>query len=85
MPEENAELINRDGTEVRIKLRDEAMHRRDLFARPAGQAGRGQPGEVDLSRYDLVGLAMQEPQYTNHTIRVLMIKIAAAELPCLRS
>src|SRR5213078_1200529 len=28
-------------------------------------------------------LAMQEPQYTNHTIRVLMIKIAEAKLPCL--
>src|ERR1700744_962314 len=26
---------------------------------------------------------MQEPQYTNHTIRVLMIKIAVAGLPCL--
>src|SRR5260370_16689243 len=26
---------------------------------------------------------MQEPQYTNHTIRVLMIKIAEAKLPCL--
>src|SRR6202043_1967702 len=26
---------------------------------------------------------MQEPQYANHTIRVLMIKIAEANLPCL--
>jgi hypothetical protein len=26
---------------------------------------------------------MQEPQYTNHTIRILMIKIAEANLPCL--
>src|SRR5437763_8306741 len=26
---------------------------------------------------------MKEPQYTNHTIRVLMIKIAEAKLPCL--
>jgi hypothetical protein len=26
---------------------------------------------------------MQEPQYTNHTIRVLMVKIADAGLPCL--
>ncbi len=26
---------------------------------------------------------MQEPQYTNHTIRVLMIKIAVAKLPSL--
>jgi hypothetical protein len=41
------------------------------------------PEDVDLSRYDLVGLAMQEPQYTNHTVRVLMIKIAEAKLPCL--
>jgi hypothetical protein len=31
----------------------------------------------------MVGLAMQEPQYTNHTIRVLMVKIAEAKLPCL--
>src|SRR5258708_11237086 len=41
------------------------------------------PQDIDLSRYDLVALAMQEPQYTNHTIRVLMIKIAEANLPCL--
>ena len=26
---------------------------------------------------------MQEPQYANHTVRVLMVKIAAAGLPCL--
>jgi hypothetical protein len=26
---------------------------------------------------------MQEPQYTNHTIRVLLVKIAEAKLPCL--
>jgi hypothetical protein len=37
---------------------------------------------LPLSRYDLVALAMQEPQYANHTIRVLM-KIAEPNLPCL--
>lgn len=78
-----ADLINRDGTEVRIKLRDEAAHRafhsRDL----PGTLDATPPEDVDVSRYDLVGLAMQEPQYTNHTIRVLMIKIAEARLPCL--
>jgi hypothetical protein len=26
---------------------------------------------------------MQEPQYANHSVRVLMVKIAAAKLPCL--
>jgi Ketopantoate reductase PanE/ApbA len=73
-----ADLINKEGTEVRIKLRDEPKHRSIL--------SRDLPGKldaVDISRYDLVALAMQEPQYTNHTIRVLMIKIAEAKLPCL--
>jgi hypothetical protein len=78
-----AELINREGTEVRIKLRDEPSHR-SIFSRDLqGKVDATTPPDVDLSRYDLVGLAMQEPQYTNHTIRVLMVKIAEAKLPCL--
>jgi hypothetical protein len=78
-----AELINRAGTEVRIKLRDEAEHRAILSRDLPGSLDAAAPEGIDLSRYDLVGLAMQEPQYTNHTIRVLMIKIAEAKLPCL--
>ena len=78
-----AELINRDGTEVRIKLRDEAVHRAIFSRDQPGKLDAVTPQDVDVSRYDLVGLAMQEPQYTNHTIRVLMVKIAAAGLPCL--
>ena len=78
-----AELINRDGTEVRIKLRDEAVHRA-IFSRDLpGKLDATEPQSVDVKRYDLVALAMQEPQYTNHTVRVLMVKIAAAGLPCL--
>ncbi len=78
-----ADLINREGTEVRIKLRDEPSHR-SIFSRDLpGKLDAVVPQDVDVSRYDLVGLAMQEPQYTNHTIRVLMVKIAAAKLPCL--
>jgi hypothetical protein len=78
-----ADLINREGTQVRIKLRDEPSHR-SIFSRDLpGKLDAVVPQDVDVSRYDLVGLAMQEPQYTNHTIRVLMIKIAEAGLPCL--
>ncbi|WP_299105688.1 hypothetical protein [uncultured Bradyrhizobium sp.] len=78
-----ADLINREGTEVRIKLRDEKEHR-SIFSRDLpGKLDAVTPADVDVSRYDMVGLAMQEPQYTNHTVRVLMIKIAAAKLPCL--
>jgi hypothetical protein len=70
-------------TEVRIKLRDEPTHRA-IFSRDlAGKVDATSPADIDLSRYDPVALAMQELQYTNHTIRVLMIKIAEANLPCL--
>jgi hypothetical protein len=78
-----AELINRDGTEVRIKLRDEAVHRAIFSRNLPGKLDAVTPQNVDVSRYDLVCLAMQEPQYANHTVRVLMVKIAAAKLPCL--
>jgi hypothetical protein len=78
-----AALVNRNGTEVRIKLRDEAVHRA-IFSRDLpGKLDAVTPADVDVSRFDLVGLAMQEPQYANHTVRVLMVKIAAAGLPCL--
>lgn len=81
--EKTAELINREGTQVRLKLRDEATHRA-IFSRDLpGRLDATVPQDVDVSRYDLICLAMQEPQYANHTIRVLMIKIAEARLPCL--
>jgi hypothetical protein len=81
--QKTADLINREGTEVRIKLRGEESHRSILSHDLPGTLDAATPEDVRLSRYDLVGLAMQEPQYTNHTIRVLLVKIAAAKLPCL--
>ncbi|MDR4306738.1 hypothetical protein IHQ68_08915 [Chelatococcus sambhunathii] len=81
--QKTADLINSEGTEVRIKLRDEPEHR-SIFSRDLpGKLDATPPQDVDVSRYDLVILAMQEPQYANHTIRVLMVKIAEAKLPCL--
>ena len=81
--QKTADLINKEGTEVRIKLRDEKEHR-SIFSRDLpGKLDAKPPYDVDVSQYDLVGLAMQEPQYANHTIRMLMVKIAEAKLPCL--
>ncbi len=81
--QKTADLINKNGTEVRLKLRDEPAHR-SIFSRDLpGKVNAAAPQDIDVSRYDLVCLAMQEPQYANHTIRVLMIKIAEAGLPCL--
>src|SRR2546423_2539992 len=65
-----AELINRDGTEVRIKLRDEAVHRA-IFSRDLPRKLDAiTPHKVDLSPYDLVALSMHEPPYANHTVPV---------------
>jgi hypothetical protein len=81
--QKTADLINSEGTEVRIKLRDENEHR-SIFSRDLpGKLKAAPPEQIDPAEYDLVGLAMQEPQYANHTIRVLMVKIAEAKVPCL--
>ena len=45
-----AELINRDGTKVRIKLRDEAMHRAISSRDLPGTLDAVTPGDVDVSR-----------------------------------
>ena len=76
-----ADLINAEGTEVRIKLKGEDAHRA-IFSRDLpGKVGALTPEEVDPGQYDMVGLAMQEPLYG--ALRELMGKIAAAHVPCL--
>ena len=80
---ETADIINAQGTDVRIKLRGEAEHRSILSADQPGALNAVSPGEVDLSDIDMVALAMQEPQYGAPDIRALMARIAEAKIPCL--
>ncbi len=85
---QTAELINTEGTEVRIKLKDEDSHRAIRSADlPSGiKGGRldaKTPEEVNPEDYDLVGLAMQEPQYGVHALWTLMVRVAEAGVPCL--
>ncbi len=78
-----AELINQQGTQVRLKLRHEDAHRSIRSSGLPGKLDAVTPQQVDLARYDLVGLAMQEPQYAADEVRSLLKKIATAGLPCL--
>ena len=82
MPAE-ADLINESGTTVRLKLKHETEHRTLTSAEFAGDVDAVTPAAVDLSRYDMIGLAMQEPQYSAPEVKQLMQKIAASGLPCL--
>ena len=81
--QEEANLINRVGTEVRLKLRLEDTHRSIRSSELPGSLDAVTPASVDLSRYDMVGLAMQEPQYAAPEVRDVLTKIADAGLPCL--
>src|SRR6516164_7997644 len=71
-----AEAINRDGARVRLPVKG----RKDLVEihTPAlpGKLTAAGPGAIDPADFDLVGLAMQEPQYRQADVRALLDKIA---------
>ncbi len=84
-----AELVNAQGIRVRlpIKGRKDLGHNGLLEVdsrQLPGQLSASTPQQVgDLSKFDLVVLAMQEPQYRQDGIRQLMARIAQAGLPCM--
>ena len=80
---ETAKLINAEGTVVRIQLRGEDKHRSIRSEDQPRRLVAVTPEEVNPSAYDLIGLAMQEPQYGAQSIQRLMHQIAEAHVPCL--
>jgi hypothetical protein len=76
-----ADLINREGTTVRFPIRGRAslleVRSRDL----SGSINAEIPANVDLKKFDLAILAMQEPQYASESVRHLMSSIARSKLP----
>ena len=80
---ETAALINSRGTEVRIKLRDEDTHRSFHSGTLAGTVDAVTPGDARPQDYDLVCLAMQEPQYAHPVLTDLLSRIAAARIACM--
>ena len=78
-----AELINAEGTEVRIKLRGEDSHRAIKSTDLPGAVTALTPDVARPEDYDMIALAMQEPQYRAPEVAALMSRIAAAGKPCL--
>ena len=79
----SAALINSEGTEVRIKLRDEDKHRAIRSVNLPGLLNAVTPEQACPEDYDMIALAMQEPQYSAPAVRGLMTRIAASRKPCL--
>jgi len=77
-----AKLINQRGVVVHFPLRgsDEpaVVYSKSIDTQITGAT----PSEIDVDKYDLVVLGMQEPQYGNAEVRALMAKIAEAKKPC---
>lgn len=80
---QTAELIRREGTRVRVQVKGRAgWVEIDSRAAP-GKLDALAPEEVEPQHYDLVCLAMQEPQYSAAGVRELMQSVAAARVPCM--
>jgi hypothetical protein len=78
-----ADLINSEGFRVRIPVRgrDEQI---ELDSRKLrGRVSAAGPKDVDPRQYDLIGLAMQEPQYGSPGVLELMDAVAISHVPCM--
>jgi hypothetical protein len=77
------DAINTNGTRVRMPVKGrEGLVEVDSRKLPGKLSADG-PQTVKPSEYDLVALAMQEPQYRSAGVRELLDAIAKARVPCM--
>jgi len=78
-----ADLINAEGFRVRSPVRG----RKDLVELDSrklpGQVTAGPAAGVNPRDYDLIGLAMQEPQYRSPGVRELLDAVGKSRVPCM--
>jgi hypothetical protein len=78
-----ADLINSEGFRVRLPVRGrkEAV---ELDSRKLpGKVTAGGTAGVNPKDYDLIGLAMQEPQYRSPGVRELLDAVGKSRVPCM--
>jgi len=78
-----ADPINAEGFRVRLPVKGrEGLVEIDSRKLPGKVTAGGTDG-VNPADYDLVGLAMQEPQFGSPGVRDLLDKVAKAKVPCM--
>ena len=78
-----AELINKEGARVRMPVKGrQGLVEVDSRKLP-GKLSASAPQGVRPGDYDLVALAMQEPQYRSAGVRELLDAVAKARVPCM--
>ncbi len=82
LPEE-ADLINKNGQTVRMPIRGRdglvEIHSKQLPGKLSGATTK----QVNPADFDLIGLAMQEPQYGSPGVRELLDAVGKSGKPCM--
>ena len=78
-----AELINAEGFRVRMPVRGRKDPVEIDSRKLPGKVSAGGTSDVNPADYDLVGLAMQEPQYRSDGVRQLLAAVARSKVPCM--
>src|SRR4030081_2109397 len=78
-----AGLINAEGFRVRLPIRGRKDQIEIDSRKLPGKVSAGGTAGVNPKDYDLVGLAMQEPQYRSPGVRELLDAVAKARVPCM--
>ena len=78
-----AAVFNKEGAIVRMPIKGrEGLVEIDSRKLP-GTLSAEPPGNVNPSDYDLIALAMQEPQYGSPGVRELLDAVARSKVPCM--
>ncbi len=82
LPQE-VEAINSDGIRVKLPVRGRSTLIELDSRKLPGKISAAGPAEVNPADYDLIALAMQEPQYRSPGVRELLDSVAKSRKPCM--
>jgi len=78
-----ADLINAEGFRVRLPVKGRKDQIEIDSRKLPGKVSAAGPADVKPTDFDLVGLAMQEPQYRSPGVRELLDAVAKSKVPCM--
>jgi hypothetical protein len=78
-----ADLINAEGFRVRMPVKGRKDQIEIDSRKLPGKVSAAGPAGINPADYDLVGLAMQEPQYRSPGVRELLDAVAKSKVPCM--
>ena len=78
-----AELFNKEGAIVRMPIKGREGLVEISSLKLPGKLSAGGPDSANPSDYDLIVLAMQEPQYRAPGVRELLDAVAKSKVPCM--